>query len=269
MAHAADHRVQSYRNISEIDGLTEGGVVSFVGAGGKTSCMFRLAEEAAKKKHKVLTTTTTRILVPEPSQSLHVFTSQTVKQLVKVLEGEFAGAFHVTAAKSSDGYKLAGYSVLQVDELADKGMFDWLLVEADGAAGKPLKAPAAHEPVVPERSRAVVGVIGLDCVGKIFNEGRVHRHRIYARITGLCPGQPISPISIARLICHPSGLFKGSPSGAERIVFLNKVDTIERGKPAQNIIDEVRNTGTDGVDRFIIGAVRDTSGRPFTTVELR
>ena len=49
--------------------LGEGGVISLVGAGGKTSLMFRLAHELSLTGDSVLTTTTTKIYVPEPVQS--------------------------------------------------------------------------------------------------------------------------------------------------------------------------------------------------------
>jgi probable selenium-dependent hydroxylase accessory protein YqeC len=39
--------------------LKKGGVISIVGAGGKTALMFRLARELSKDGGRVLTTTTT------------------------------------------------------------------------------------------------------------------------------------------------------------------------------------------------------------------
>ncbi|MCK7504559.1 MAG: hypothetical protein MZV70_11045 [Desulfobacterales bacterium] len=53
--------------------LHGGGVVSLVGAGGKTSLMYRLARELAGTGQAVLTTTTTRIYPPAggPVRRLH------------------------------------------------------------------------------------------------------------------------------------------------------------------------------------------------------
>ena len=54
------------------------------------------------------------------------------------------------------------------------GFCDLLLVEADGSRRRPLKVPAVHEPVIPSFADMVVGVIGLDCIGK----GSVIRHTV-------------------------------------------------------------------------------------------
>ena len=55
--------------------LSTGGVVCFVGAGGKTSLMFRLARELSAGGDSVLTTTTTKIQMLTPVQSEEVVIS--------------------------------------------------------------------------------------------------------------------------------------------------------------------------------------------------
>ena len=100
-----------------------------------------------------------------------------------------------------------------------------ILVEADGARGLPVKAPAGHEPVVPSRSDAVIGVVGLDCLGRPLHADHVHRPVEFARVTGLAPGAPITAEAIVRLARAPEGLFKGVAAAARRIVLLNKADS--------------------------------------------
>jgi probable selenium-dependent hydroxylase accessory protein YqeC len=48
-------------NLTQALALSPGDVVSFVGAGGKTSALFRLADELAGQGWRVISTTTTRI----------------------------------------------------------------------------------------------------------------------------------------------------------------------------------------------------------------
>ncbi|MCD4678214.1 MAG: hypothetical protein K8S18_19810, partial [Desulfobacula sp.] len=49
--------------------LNRRGVISLIGAGGKTSLMFCLAKELENSGKTVLTTTTTKIFMPTPDQS--------------------------------------------------------------------------------------------------------------------------------------------------------------------------------------------------------
>ena len=60
-----------------------GGVVSLVGAGGKTSLMFKLARELSMAGEPVLTTTTTKILEPSRDQSAHLILSNSVSNMLK------------------------------------------------------------------------------------------------------------------------------------------------------------------------------------------
>lgn len=67
------------------------------------------------------------------------------------------------------------------------------LVEADGAARKPLKAPAAHEPVLPEPLDCCVAVVGLDSVGQPLGRRARAPFRTGLRGGGQEPGSPVRP----------------------------------------------------------------------------
>jgi len=98
--------------------LKGGGVVSLVGAGGKTSLMFRLAQELSAAGETVLTTTTTRIFMPEEGQSRCVILADTAEKILERAAPELNEHRHLTAAAglSVDPGKLAG---LTVDDLMD------------------------------------------------------------------------------------------------------------------------------------------------------
>ena len=65
-------------------------------------------------------------------------------------------------------------------DLADK-----VIVEADGADGRPIKAPEDWEPVIPTFANLVIPVVGLDCVGKPASEDWVFRIERFLALTGL------------------------------------------------------------------------------------
>nr|MCU0558552.1 hypothetical protein [Desulfobacterales bacterium] len=76
----------------------KGGVISLVGAGGKTTLMFRMARELAAAEETVLTTTTTRICRPQPVQSAHVVVAASPSAALPALARSLRQARHVTAA---------------------------------------------------------------------------------------------------------------------------------------------------------------------------
>ena len=77
--------------------------------------------------------------------------------------------------------------------------FPYILVEADGSLGRPLKAHAPHEPVLPPTSSLVVILAGASVLGRPFSEEYVHRPQILAQLTGLEPGGNIRPVSYTHL----------------------------------------------------------------------
>ncbi|MFZ3046875.1 MAG: selenium cofactor biosynthesis protein YqeC [Desulfatirhabdiaceae bacterium] len=211
-------------NLREALCLEDKGVVSLVGAGGKTSLMFRLAAELSGAGETVLTTTTTRIMMPTRKQSPRVILATSPEAVLSSARELLAKNRHVSAASPRPleiPGKIAGFMPQDVDRLWDSGLFRWILVEADGAAQKPFKVPADHEPVLPVSTCLVIGVVGLRVLGKPLDESHVFRHERCARITGLLPGDLITEASIAAAALHENGIFKDTPSHARKILFLN------------------------------------------------
>lgn len=211
------------RKLADVLLTGDGGVISLVGAGGKTSLMFRLAGEASNVGQPVITSTTTRILMPTKNQSPALFLANNAAGLLEKLAHSPKIYQHVTVAskKSPDGNKLVGLSPGEIDALGHSNKVPWIIVEADGASRKPLKAPAGHEPVIPLTSTVVVGVIGLKAIGKPLTEKWVFRSVLFAERAGLSLNDPVTVDAVVKLINHPQGLFKGAPAGARRLIFLN------------------------------------------------
>lgn len=202
--------------------LFDRGVVAIVGAGGKTTLMFRLAKELSAAGGRVLTTTTTKIYYPTPDQSSHVVVEADPMRPAGKADSHYTDALHITAAAGLDetNGKLSGYAPETIDRIWRTGRFQWILVEADGAAGRPLKAPAAHEPVLPGETNVLVAVAGVDAVGKPLTEDWVFRSRLYSRITGCPLGEAITTESVCDVLTHPEGIARGCPATAEKFVFL-------------------------------------------------
>jgi probable selenium-dependent hydroxylase accessory protein YqeC len=248
--------------------LHGGGVVSIVGAGGKTSLMFRIAHELSQSGESVLTTTTTKIFKPSKKQSSQLVVSQSLDEILSKAGVLLKDKHHVTAASRVLGAlidtqsrgtkipyhkKLVGFEPEFIDELFKSGVFDWILVEADGAAGRPLKAPASHEPVIPKSTRWLIGVFALDGVGKPLNDQWVFRPERFAEITGLQPGEAVSEASVAAAILHEKGIMKGASGHVKRYVFLNKADQPMGLATGKAVVALICSQKKAGLNRIIIG----------------
>jgi len=162
------------------------GVTALVGSGGKTTLMLRLARELSKSA-RVVVATSTRIRPPEGIP------------LVTGGAGEIAAALAenplVCAGSFAQEGKLSAPAV-PFRELA--GLADYVLVEADGARRLPLKAHAAHEPVIPGGAR-VIFVVGASGFGKTISMA-AHRPEIYAAKLGVGPDAAVTPELAARAV---------------------------------------------------------------------
>lgn len=202
-------------------------MVALVGAGGKTTLMFALAHALVGMGYCVLTTTSTHIFPPTAQQSplLVLASDNTAPALnAKLLHTHR----HITLAQGlAHTGKLQGISSLHVDTLAAAHMADYILVEADGAAQHPLKAPAPHEPAVPRSTTLCMAVLGLDAVGQNFDQA-VHRAPLAAALCAVSEQHCIQPEHLAHLALHPQGLFRTTPVEAQRIVVCNKADVSDK-----------------------------------------
>ncbi len=234
------------------------GVLSFVGGGGKTSLMFHLAGLLVRSGRSVLTTTTTKIFVPTAEQSETVLVDSDPRAVLKSAASRHNYSGHVTAAaRHYEGGKLKGFAPEEMAVFKESGLFDWILVEADGAAGRPLKAPAEHEPSIPSLTTVLVSVAGLDVLGRPLSDQFVFRSRLVGGLMGLAEGETITESALAVFYSQPSGPFKGAPSGCRRFIFLNKADDSERRTAGERVAGQLRRTGTAAAEALIVGQARE------------
>lgn len=201
-------------------------LAAFVGGGGKTSLMFALT--AALPGGTILTTTT-RIFAAQMKQSPAVVYAGDLSRLDDLLAA-YGRCFVVGRV---EGDKALGVDPNLPARLLARPDVDAVLVEADGSRMRPVKAPAAHEPVIPPGATLVVPVAGIDALaGPVDVVG--HRPELIRRMTNEAVGvseQPmiidgrLTPAGLARVLTHPLGGLKGVPAAARVIPFINKVET--------------------------------------------
>lgn len=144
-------------------------IISYVGAGGKTSSIYQDAVAFAGEGKKVLITTTTHMYVPKD----HIFVDGREVSCEK-LQKETAGLLKKNGIcvcgtiLNENEKKFKTLSAKQLTAVCKEA--DVVLIEADGAAHKAAKAPETWEPAVYEESDKTVIVMGLHAVGGSVDE---------------------------------------------------------------------------------------------------
>ena len=253
--------------LTESLGLQEREVISLVGAGGKTTLMFCLAKEMVLQGKKVITTTTTKILEPSSDDTGRLVVDSDEKKVHHLITLHLDRDRHLTVAGERLGSgKLRGISPDFAVTLWDLTDADTLIVEADGAAGRPVKAPREHEPVIPSNTTLVIALLGLDGMGQELNDENAFQPELISRITGTRLGEKMTGSSLAILMTHRQGIFKGAPAGSRVISFINKIDLsngLEKGRElAQKILDKKHPK----IERVVLGQL--TSDPPVVEVFL-
>jgi probable selenium-dependent hydroxylase accessory protein YqeC len=246
-------------NLREAFGIHPKEVISLVGAGGKTTLMFALSQELITHEGIVITTTTTKILPPSPSDAPHVLLSRDRNEIADFIlkNGDKRGHVSLASEKLTSSGKLRGIDPDMVSWLINLDPVLYIIVEADGAAHKPLKAPnLQHEPVIPLSTSLVIPVIGIDALGCELTEEHVFRSEIAARLTGLSVGDTVSKRTIASLIVHPSGMARGTPNRAKIIPFVNKTDLHADLSEARSLATQILEANHSQIDRVVLGQAR-------------
>ena len=201
--------------LSDLINLPTSPLIAITGAGGKTTTMYTLASELAQRGKRVITTTTTQIFYPESDETDLLIVASETDALLKTI-GEAWQQYHrVTAAGTVlRTEKLAGLQPEQPYELLVKSGADAVIVEADGARHRLIKAPAEHEPVIPLNTNVALLVMSAEAIEQPLNSDIAHRPELVAKVTGINMGDVLSPAIIARLITSEQGALKHIPETA-------------------------------------------------------
>jgi molybdenum cofactor cytidylyltransferase len=195
-------------------------IVALVGAGGKTTALFMLAKELQPS----FVTTTTHLGEWQANQcNVHIV----VKTGAKLPNIPVDGVILVTGKKENNRFLGVDIGLLgELKNLAgDRGVS--LLIEADGARQRPLKAPAPHEPAIPDFSNTVIVTAGLKGLNNPLGDEYVHRPEQFSQISTLEIGKPVTVEALRRVLTHPSGGIKNIPVNARKIALLNQAVTPE------------------------------------------
>jgi probable selenium-dependent hydroxylase accessory protein YqeC len=233
----------------------DGAAVAVVGAGGKKTTMYALAN----RLDRAVVTATVRIPIFDPHVSTVSVTPDPVERLERSVTGSGttgADAAGSEPAKPNPAFPLGlvpareredrylGYDRETVSRIIDSHDGP-VLIKADGARTREFKAPGESEPQIPDGVDVVVPVASVAVVGEPLTETLVHRpERVVdvARGAGLdvAIGDTVTPELVGTVLASPAGGLAGVPDGACVIPLLNKVDDADAAATAREVAAVVR-----------------------------
>jgi len=226
------------------DAVDAEGVVCAVGAGGKKSLLYALAGRV----ERAVVTATVRI----PIFDEHVSRVAVTDDPAAVVRENAAWPLGVVPERERDD-RYRGYDRERIAAIADAAP-SAVLVKADGARTRRLKAPGEREPQIPDCADVVVPIASVRAVGEPLSEAVAHRPERVAAITDLSVGDEIRPEDIATVLAHPEGGLRGVPEDATAIPLVNMADDAALAETATEIAAGVHDRAD--VPRVVVTSLK-------------
>ena len=179
------------------------GITAIIGGGGKTTLLYRLARELEGRGSVIVTTST------------HIFKPTDLP--FALTAGKVSGILCVGMPCENGKLSAPQQSFRELTALAD-----YVLVEADGSAGRPLKAHASHEPVIPREANQVICVVGASGLNHPAAE-KVHRPERFMALSG---SDTAAPEAVAAVL---------NKEALHTRVLINQADSPERIAAAREL----------------------------------
>ncbi len=199
-------------------------IISFTGAGGKTTLIMRLAAEMNSAGLKTLLTTTTKFY---PLPGIKLFLTCDPKSAVSLLSEHFLNNQAAILGKRllPDG-KIEG---IEPDLIAflRRELGVSVLVEADGAKGLPIKGYAVYEPVVPPVTDIVIAILGADALGASLDHKTAHRSKLLSEQINIAEGTLLTEKAIADAYKNILRFSLAQAPMAQSVCVLNKADLLK------------------------------------------
>lgn len=226
-------------------------IITIIGAGGKTSLMFS-ASSLLRNDYKVLVTTTTHIYVPDNNlyDKIIMLTHFENENYNNILQNNKNGVY-VIGSHIVNNSKIKGLTFDMLDKITP--YFDVVIIEGDGSKEKSLKGWNDNEPVIYPKTTKTIGIVDISSIGIDINEENIHRVDKFLDIINDYSNNKVNIEHLEKLILNKNGLFKFYKG--EKILFINKVEDINKRKNALNIIKDIKNENQSYIDKFVYGSI--------------
>jgi probable selenium-dependent hydroxylase accessory protein YqeC len=234
-----------------------GAVYTFVGAGGKTTAMKRVAAFVAETGVKARLTTTTKVGIDELN-GIPVSLIRGPEGLSHAL-GDDAPVRLLVGGVMPDQGKYVGLDPRLIEDIS-LSVDTVLLVEGDGSKRRPMKVPESREPVIPSNTSTVFALMGAGAFDEPIDEVHCYNHQKALALVGRT-GSFFEPRVIAALSADPEGCCKGVLSGMAFRLLMNQGDLKQKRKSAVEALKLARESyGIKGaLVSFQKGVLYDTT----------
>lgn len=162
-------------------------ICAFVGSGGKTTLIKKMAAQLRSEGKSVFVTTTTHMFIEDDT-----LLTDDADAIIRVIrENGYA------MAGIPDGVKIKALSKETFDKVCAAA--DVVLVEADGSRRLPLKYPGAAEPVIPDNTDSIYVLCGLNALGQQAKDV-CHRLELVKECLGIEDDTLITPAHVQKLV---------------------------------------------------------------------
>ena len=232
----------------QVLGIRSGDVISLSGAGGKTTMLFRLAQEL--KERTVLLTTTTKMLYPEEKEIDYLYSES---ELNRQTQGPKKGRTFIYGRIDGSGKCTAISSETLLKQYRNYAV---TIIEGDGSRGLPVKGYRSYEPCIPEIATVNIGIVTLGSLHRQPASDCVLRISEFCEMVSIEETEYISEVHLARWIAHPQGLFKGSQG--QRILFFNQVETDEQVNQVKQIQAQLNQEFKETLNLVVAGSLKSS-----------
>lgn len=204
-------------------------VISFAGAGGKTTTIFALAQELKDiADYKILVTTTTKMM--REKEAITVEDEAFIKEQLQTKRLVMAG--------TDLGRKMGCFAMDFLQKIIL--LSDITLIEADGAQRRPFKMPRSYEPVYLPCTTKIVYLAGMTALGQKIED--LSRSDIMADFLHKQPAEKLTAEDMVKILQSEQGA-KKDVQHRDFYVILNQADDEKNLRSAVQIAAELDKSG--------------------------
>ena len=193
-------------------------VVCLVGAGGKKTTMYALSQSLPGT---VALSSTTH---------MYHYDSKYVNRLISVKNQDYlafekeAGKVHAFFGEKIHKERVSGLNEEVLRNIWNSGNYDTMIIKADGARARLIKAPGVGEPLIPSFADYVIPIFSIKVVGRKLDSSIAHRIDQLSRVMKIEPGEVIQDKHVISLMTSEAGFLKHT-EGKQIIPIINMVDS--------------------------------------------